>query len=162
MTRPQIRDENRKSAPRMTHGLQVLALMVDGGLMTCPRAEKALQISPKYSRNVVCRLASQKLVEQVSAKGYGISATYRITPLGRARVFAAQMGPDSVDQAEDEADELAERAVAQARVEINLANARTSVPNSVFALGAVRSAPARGLTSADAVRGRVRAEGATA
>ncbi|RST54119.1 hypothetical protein [Variovorax sp. DXTD-1] len=139
MNAPQIREQNRKLT---THNMQVLAMLLERGLITCKIVQRELDLSPKYSRNIVCRLVRQKLAEQVTAKGYQISATYRITPAGRARVQAAQLvGAEPGDLAEDDADELAERAVARARIESNLAHARVSVPNSVFALGNSLSKP---------------------
>ncbi|MFM9922734.1 hypothetical protein VLK31_07070 [Variovorax sp. H27-G14] len=157
MTTPQFRGENRKSPGRLTHGMQVLALMADGGLMTCKTVQRTLDVSPKYSRNIVCRLVTQQLAVQVTPKGYGISATYRITPSGRAQVIAAQLLARAAIDLDDEqdTDELAERAAARARIDTDLAWARAKVPNSVFALGAAH--PAR-----ETVRAQVRGEGVSA
>lgn len=133
MTRPQTREQNRKYGIGNTRGMQILRLMVDGDLMTCPRAQQVLGGSIQTARNVVCALVTQKLAVQVTAKGRNFSATYRITAAGRLRVWAALgMAPD--DERDDE--EEAERAVARARVETNIAWAREWVPKSVFDLGA--------------------------
>lgn len=105
--------------------------MAAGEIMTCPRAQLVLCGSIQTARNVVCALVTQKLAEQVTAKGRNFSATYRITDAGRQRVWTS-LGLRADDERDD--DEAAERAVARARIEANIAWAREMVPKSVFDL----------------------------
>jgi hypothetical protein len=141
MTRPQIADENRKYSIGNTRGMRILRLMANGELMTCPHANQVLGGSIQTARNVVCALVTQKLAELVTARGRNQSATYRITEAGRLRLLSITAATGTDDELD--ADEAAERAYARSRIETNIAWAKTMVPNSVWALGAIRSAPAR-------------------
>lgn len=156
MTTPQIPDQNRKPTAANTRGMRILRLMAGGQLMTCPHAQQVLGGSIQTARNIVCALVTQRLAVMVVPRGRNRSASYRITEAGELRLLAFKTATGTDDELDS--DEAAERAYARSRIAANVEWAKTMVPNSVWALGAVRSAPARGLP----VRGEVRAEGATA
>ena len=150
MTKPQIRDENRKYGIGNTRGMRILRLMANGELMTCPHAHQVLGGSLQTARNIVCSLVTQQLAVLVTPRGRSQSAGYRITEAGQLRLLAFKAATGTDDELD--ADEAAERAYARSRIAANVAWAKTMVPNSVFALAA-RPAPTRAhlarLTTAD-------------
>lgn len=165
MTRAERRRLNRLLNPRIPSSLLLLRLMATEGHITSLRAMEHLDCELQSARNALCRLVRQHHVVVTPAAGWGQYATYRITASGRNVIADAEyrIALEAGNEAEMERlTEIAEHDARRERVEVNLAMARTLVPNSVFALGSARPAPARGLTFADGVRGQVRAAGATA